>query len=219
MESAIFMIEGGKALEMVKEHIADRQRVQEEVSAMLEELGVSEYSASRTNGVLFRVVFSGVVHQEFCKATGSHGLSSPRKGSSWGKRFMAVKGYKEVAPWIAETFGVPCQISYKYENGHGSRHIGNIFNEFGFLYLGADGPYAMWTPDVPAEVAQCEAIGYTVEEPAKSFVLDFDGCRRIEKEEWEILALQHKLDKQRRAKRIAETGKAVTFLLEQQEGA
>lgn len=197
MESAIFMIESGKPLEMVKEHIADRQRMQAEVNAMLKELGVDEYSASRTNGVLFRVAFNGAVHPEFCKATGSHGLSSPRKGSSWDKRFRAMQGYKEVAPWIAEAFGVPCQISYKCEGGHGSSCIGSMFNECGFLYLGADGPYAMWTPDVPAEVAKHEAAGDTVEEPAKSFVLEFEGCRRIEKEEWEILALQHKLDKRK----------------------
>lgn len=193
MESVIFMIEGGKALEMVKEHIADRQRVQTEIRAMLEELGVDEYSASRTNGVLFRVAFKGPVHPEFCKPTGSHGLSSPRKGSSWDKRFKAMQGYKEVSPWIAEVFNVPCRISYKGKDCHGSRCIGNMFNECGFLYLSQDGPYAMWVPNVPAEVANSEADGYEVEGPAKSFVLAFDGCRRVEKEEWEILALQHKL--------------------------
>lgn len=197
MESVIFIIESGKALEMVKEHIADRQRVQAEVCAILEELGVDQYSASRTNGVLFSVVFKGTVHPEFCKATGSHGLSSPRKGSTWDKRFKAMQGHREVSYWIAEEFNIPCQIKYKSKDGHGSRCIGNMLNECGFLYLGPEGPYAMWVPDVLGEVAKSVGKGHEVEEPAKSFVLEFAGCRRIEKEEWEILVLQNKLDKRK----------------------
>ncbi|MGC5808004.1 hypothetical protein [Ralstonia pseudosolanacearum] len=49
-------------------------------------------------------------------------------------------------------------------------------------------------PDVPGAVARDEAKGYAVAEPAKSFKLEFEGCRRIEQEEWDILVAQHKLE-------------------------
>ena len=52
----------------------------------------------------------------------------------------------------------------------------------------------MWVPNVEAEVAIEIAKGNTVDEPANSFKLKFEGCRRIEPEEWEILALKHKLE-------------------------
>jgi hypothetical protein len=197
-ESLIFAVEGGRALEMVKEHIADRLRVKAETDAMLKELGVDEFSAKKSDGKLISVVFNGPVHAEFCKPNGRHALSCPRKGSSWDKRLKYQKGYRVLSFWIAEEFQIPMQINYKgKETLTGSRCIGNMFNECGFLYLGEDGPYAMWIPDVPTEVAKTIAEGYEVEEPANSFVPVFDGCRRIEKEEWEILVLQNKLAKKK----------------------
>lgn len=197
MESAIFMIEGGKPLEIVKEHISERLRIKAVIKSLAEELGVEDYYINISNGILSGVCFKEKHHPEFTKAKGRDGVSYPKKGTEWCKRFKAQVGFKELNDWIANEFNVPCQINYKYKDGHGSHGIGSMFNECGFLYLGAEGPYAMWVPDVTAEVAKAEAEGYEVEEPAKSFVLEFDGCRRIEKEEWEILALQHKLDKRK----------------------
>jgi len=198
MASIMFMIEGGKVLEMVKEHIAERQIQMKEINAICNELGVDEISSSRSDGTIFRVKFKGAVHPEFCKPTGSHGLSSPKKGTAWHKRFKAQKGYRELSPWIADAFQIPTQLHYKGKGCiSGSTCIGNPFSECGFLYLGEDGPYAMWIPDVESRVASMVEDGYEVDEPANSFVPSFDGCRRIEKEEWEILALQHKLDKRK----------------------
>ncbi|HBA72227.1 MAG TPA: hypothetical protein DCZ63_08585 [Geobacter sp.] len=194
MESAIFMIEGGKPLEMVKEHIAERLRVKAVARALAAELGVDDIYTNRSTGILSGVCFKGKLHPEFTKARGREGVSYPKKGTEWDKRIKAQVGHKEVSGWIAKEFGIPCGIRYKGDNCNGSKMIGSPFNECGFLYLGESGPYAMWTPDVPAEVVKTEADGYEVEEPAKSFVLEFDGCRRIEKEEWEILVLQNKLE-------------------------
>lgn len=200
MESAIFLIEGGKALGMVKEHIAERLRVKAVVHALAKELGVTDVSTNRSTGVLAGVCFKDKPHPDFTKARGCEGVSYPKKGTEWHKRFKAQTGFREVCGWIAEEFNVPCSIRFKNEHGSGGRMIGSPFNECGFLYLGVDGPYAMWIPDVPAEVANQAEQGYEVEEPAKSFVMEFDGCRRIHKEEWEILVLQHKLEQKGNSK-------------------
>lgn len=197
IDSAIFMIEGGRALEMVREYIAERMRVNENNRLLLDELGCERYVSNRRKGTVSGVVFPGDIHPDFRKPS-RDGVSYPRKGTAWDKRFRSQVGYREVSHWIAEEFGIPRSIGYTRDDCSGARCIGNFFNECGFLYFGKDGPYAMWAPDVPAEVAKTVAEGYEVEEPAKSFVFNFDGCRRIEKEEWEILVLQRKL-KQKQA--------------------
>lgn len=192
-KNVIFMIESGKALEMVKQHISERQRVWKEVRLLAKELGVERIQTDRTNGVLRAVNFTSDIHPDFTKPKGRDLSSYPKKGTAWAKRLAAQKGYRDPSEWISTEFTIPLNISYQFKGGHGSSCIGNFLNECGFLYLGEDGPYAMWVPDVPAYVAQYTSNGSTVDEPAASFKLKFDGCRRIEDEEWEILVLQNKL--------------------------
>lgn len=190
---AIFMIEGGRALEMVKAHIEERRRVLRASRAIAGELGAPSFSEDRMNGTLLGVVFPGAIHPDFKKAKGRHTISYPKKGTAWEKRLAEQQGYKPVVRQISGAFSIPLSLTYTTEGGSGGSIIGSPFRECGFLYPGPDGPYAMWVPDVPAEVARQEAKGHVVTEPAKSFRLEFDGCRRIESEEWEILMLQHKL--------------------------
>lgn len=201
-EKAIFMIEGGKALDLVKAFIAERIRVSAEVRALAKELGVEHIYTSRATGVLTGVQFKDKVHPDF-KKPDRKGISFPKKGSEWEKRLREQVGHQDQSAIIANAFNVPLSISYSDDAGSGVRCLGVPFTECGFLYLGADGPYAMWVPDVPAEVAHSESRGYTVGEPAKSFKLEFEGCRRIEREEWEILVAQQKLDEKRAAKAAA----------------
>lgn len=198
--NAIFMIKGGKALELVKQHISERQRVARERSDLARELGVEDVYISNMDGVLLGVRFKGAVHPDF-KKPDRKGISHPKARTAWKERFDAQKGFPRPTTVIAEAFDIPLSLQYGHTegDGHGWRSIGNRFNECGFLYLSVDGPYAMWVPDVPQEVTEAEARGLTIAEPAKSFRLEFDGCKRIEKEEWDILVAQHNLAKKRAA--------------------
>ena len=198
---AIFMIEGGRALEMVRQHIADRQRVREEVAALANELGIKEGSTDRTNGCIRAVVFEGATHPDFCKPKKRDGTSYPKRGTVWSKRFGAQTGYRDAAEWISSEFKVPLSIKYKSNGtfGEGWFRIGSPLTECGFLFMGENGPFALWVPDVAEHVARRAAAGAVVDEPAASFKMEFDGCRRIAKEEWEILVLQHKLDQRKAA--------------------
>jgi hypothetical protein len=199
--NAIFMIDGGKALELVKQHIADKQRVARERGDLARELGVEDIYVSNMDGVLLGVRFkNGDIHPDF-KKPDRKGISRPKARTTWKERFDAQKGFPRPTAVVSEAFDIPLSIKYsdKEGDGHGWRCIGNPFNECGFLYLSVDGPYAMWLPDVPGEVAEAEARGLTIEEPAKSFKLEFEGCRRIEQEEWDILVAQLKLARKRAA--------------------
>lgn len=198
-ENLIFMIEGGKALELVKQHIADRKRVKEANWAMCQELGVENIVTNRFTGKLEAVVFPGERHPDF-KVADRYGACYPKKNTEWAKRLAEAPHYRVPVKVIHEELGVPCSLSYtSHDGGRGGTRIGSMMQECGFLYLSESGPYAMWIPNVPAEVALIEENGKrTVDEPARSFVPVFEGCRRIEKEEWELLVAQYKLEQKRK---------------------
>jgi hypothetical protein len=190
--NVIFLIEGGKPLDLVLAHIAERQRVRGEVAAMFEELGAKQAWTDRTNGRLLAVEFRGAPPDGWTKPD-RKGKSTPTKGTAWAARLKAQRGYPNPVNVIAEAFGVPLVLETKTEKSHGWTRIGSPLTECGFLYLSVAGPYGMWMPDVPAAIAKAEAEGCEVMEPAKSFRMEFDGCRRLEPEEWDILVAQHKL--------------------------
>ena len=205
-DSLIFMIEGGKALELVKKHIADRNRVSASNQEIAKELGADEFFTDRMTGRIVAAVFSGERHPDF-KVKGKNGASFPKKKTEWGKRFSEAQSYIDPCAIIRNEFGIPLSLWYTTSSGgRGISRIGSPLNECGFLYLSKNGPYAMWIPDVQAEIADIESDGKaTVDESARSFVPEFEGCRRIEKEEWEILVAQHKLKNKREQ---AESGAA-----------
>ncbi|QBJ80551.1 hypothetical protein [Aquitalea sp. USM4] len=195
MKSLIFLIEGGKALELIKAHIAQKKVVVAARKAMADELGISEGVTDVIDGRLLAVAFSGQRHPDF-KAPDRKGMSYPKKRSEWEKRFAEAPACKDPVTVIGEELGVPTSISYTNAGGFGGwSSIGNPLRECGFLYLSENGPYAMWIPDIPSAVSSHEADGYQVKEPAKSFIPEFEGCRRIENEEWDIMVARHKLAK------------------------
>lgn len=200
MSSLYFLIEGGKALDLVKSYIEAKLVCHNAVRAVLHELGCTEYYHREMDGTLLGVRFPpGVDVPVDFKKPNRTGHQFPRKGSDWEKRFDALPKYFHESSLIQEELHVPTVISYEKEGKEaGVSRFGNPLNECGFLFLGKDGPYAMWIPDVQAEVTRKEKEGYTVAGPAKSFIAEFEGCRRIEKEEWELLVAQHRLDKKRK---------------------
>lgn len=199
MSSILFLIESGEPLTLVKKHIAEVKRVREEVIALCEELGVRKGSTDRFNGTILGVVFEGPVPDGWKKPDRKHGVSYPKKGSAWSDRLQKhqARGFESPVSVISDSFGVPCYISYKTQGGHGSRCIGNMLAECGWLYLSESGPFAMWIPDVEAAVKEHTDQGHVVEEPAASFKPLIPGARRIVQEEWDLLVAQHQLEKKR----------------------
>ena len=196
-DSLLFMIEGSPMLPLVRQHIAEVLRVREANKQLLDplhkEYGVERVSVDRENGTVLAVMFPKKVHPDFTKPSGRNRTSHPKKGTEWASKFAAQQGHEGASHIISSTLNIPLSIEYSDADGKGSRIIGGFFDECGFLYLSEEGPYAMWIPDVQAEVADDVKRGYTVEEPAASFKPEFPGCKRIEQEEWDILVAQHKL--------------------------
>jgi hypothetical protein len=185
MNDAIFLIEDGKALELVRKHIQERDRVLKQALVLSKELGVTQVWTSIDNGVLVSVQFPDAVHADFTKPR-DHG-SKPKRGTEWAKKFAAQVGYENPSNLIMDAFNIPCTIGYGEDGKMGFTRIGMPYLECGFLYLGEDGPYAMWVPDFEEKVQADIAAGQIVAEPARSFRMQFEGCRRITQAEWDLM--------------------------------
>lgn len=189
----IFLIESGPALDLVKHHIQERKRVHQACLELLKTLCVREVWRDIRTGIVSAVRLPQGLYPEFTKPD-RKGRSWPKKGTEWAAKFKAQIGHQSQVHLISDRFNIPLVIAFDRPDGSfGSTCIGSPLNECGFLYCGEEGPYAMWVPNVPEAVAQKEAEGYTVEEPAKSFNLEFPGCHPILEEEWELIVALHKL--------------------------
>ena len=196
-DNLIFLIESGRALQLVQHHIAEVLRVNAANRAISEELGITAGTTDPFTGVLLGVVFPGVVPQGWTKPSRNR-LSYPKKGSVWAQRMRDQKGYDNPSVAIEEAFAIPTNLEYTNAGGgSGCRAIGHMFKPCGFLYLSKDGPYALYIPDVQAAVREATLRGQDALEPAKSYVPAIEGCRQIDEEEWDLLVAQHNLAKKR----------------------
>lgn len=211
MSSVIYLIEGGKALQLVKRHLEEVKRVRQEVRLIADELGITEGQTNPFTGVLHSVVFTrGAVPDGWTKPDRKHGVSYPKKGTPMAARFAAQVGYPDPAKVISDELGIPVDVDYTRGNGwHGSRCIGdNPFRPCGWLYCSGEGPFALFAPDVVREVKALTEEGYTVEGVAASFTGVIEGCRRIEDEEWDIVVAQHALQSKRENAKATQEGGA-----------
>ena len=195
MNHLLFLIEGGRPLELVQQHLAEKERVRLSNLEICNELGITRAYCDHTSGVIRGAVFATPDSREGWKKADRKGVSFPKKGSEWFARLAAQVGYEDPAALIAKELGVPTSLGYKEPNGksEGWRMLGNPFRACGFLWISPEGPFAMWIPDVPGEVAKSKAEGYLVEEPANSFKPEFPGCKPMLEEEWNFLCADHDL--------------------------
>lgn len=199
-EKTLYIIESGKALKLVKQHIAHRVRIRKEGVDLLKELGRLDASVwtHRSTGVISCISARRGQQPEGFTVPDSQGRTWPKKGTDWAKRFADQQGYPTPATEIAKAFDVPLSLDYQSKDGgKGWRRIGFPLSECGYLFMGNTGPYALWIPDVEKIIADCEANGKTITGDAKKFDMTIKGCRRIEQEEWEIMVLQHQLEQKR----------------------
>jgi hypothetical protein len=195
---AYFLVEGGRALELAKQYLADIERVRNEVREMSLELGITHGVTSRLDGTLMAADFPGEVHPDF-KKPDRNGHSYPKKGTAWHARLENQKGWANPVKLITEEYGIPLSIPYKSPDGEGWTSIGIPLKECGFLYPCPEGPFAIYAPDVPAYVEEMKAEGKTIkEEKVRDFEFDIPGTRRITREEWDLVVAEFKVAKQRR---------------------
>lgn len=194
-DKLIYLIESGPALQAIKDHIAERKRVQTEVLTLAARYGVEQGSICRSTGVLLGVQFRPRQgHPDFCKPR--KGVSYPKKGTEAKAAFMRQKGHESESKVISELFCVPLCLNWTHPDGSNwGCCVAFPLTECGFLYFSEAGPYALWIPNVPSAIARMEAEGKKVQQ---SFNPDLPGCRQLMREEWDFMVAQHQLEKKRR---------------------
>lgn len=208
--SLYYIIEGGQALELVQAHIRDLLATDGARAALIKEISdeapVTDAYRHIDTGVLLGVRFErGHHHPDFTKPSGRSKSCHPKQGTHWIERFNQQPKIETKPIHLADAYKIPLSMSYvKIADGkeqeEGFMHLGFPLNEVGFLYLSKDGPYGMWTPDVGAYVKAKEDQGYTVTGACAVWDPDgLEGCRRVKKEEWELLVAQHNLKKAQEA--------------------
>ncbi|PAT39171.1 hypothetical protein CK623_11465 [Vandammella animalimorsus] len=190
-DSVIYMIESDPALSLVKRHIAERKRAWAEAKVLADEYGATHCSFNHLDGRLASLGFEGEPHPQFKKPRNGH--CYPKKGSEAAAKFAALQGYEYSCTVISQALGVPLSLRWDQpdDGSRGWMNIGSPFQECGWLYLSEDGPYALWIPNVQAAIEHLHQQGKTVDPPA--FDMQLPGCRRLLREEWDLLVAQHKL--------------------------
>lgn len=197
--NAYYLIESAHMVDMVKAYIADFERANAVNAELCREIGgVKACWLDQTSKAIYAVKFEGKHHPDFTKPRAT-GFSRPKKGSAWAKRFAENKGieYPDVYR-INDLFNVPFSLSYKTDDGEGSMLIGYFPKPAGFLFASEDGPLGLYIPDVARYVTSFEKRGIEVDPDVKSFDMNLEGCRRILKEEWELIAAKHELAQQQK---------------------
>lgn len=192
-ESLYFLIEGGKALELVKRHIQEVKAAETRAIKLCKEIGAKYWTGDKLTGRLTGVVFAPgqTPHPDFLKP-GRFGICYPRKKSEWFNRIQAVKGHPITSELISQELGVPVTLHWK----NAFMHLGHPFKQAGFVYPSEDGPYGMYIPDVQSAIKA--ARRGLPNEPERSFKPEFEGCKRILRQDWELIVAQHDVAEARR---------------------
>jgi hypothetical protein len=193
-DSIYFMVESGPVLDLAKKVALERVEVNKTLREYAASIGARKIWTSGFDGSLSGVEFEGAVPDGFTKPD-RKGVSKPKKGSKYEQEFADLPLPMNDALAIQELLNVPFRISYEYKNGgKGSAAIGHPFVEAGFLWLGTDGPFCMYIPDVQAAVSMYEKDGAVVDDHCKNFKAEFEGCRRIHEEEWKLEVAKFNLE-------------------------
>lgn len=200
LERIYFMVEGGRALELVHEHLRAVAAVREANSKFVLAVGGMRYRAMPDDGSLTAIEFNGPPPSGFTRPD-RNGASRPKRGTRLAEEMGALPRYENISMRISAELSVPLSLIYVDAEGTetGWSLIGYPLDECGFLSLGDNGPFAMYIPDVPACVRDAETTGRVVAASVKGFAPEFAGCRRIELEEWDALVAQRNLERKRAA--------------------
>lgn len=202
-----FLIEGtGRAKELVTQYIAERAAAVQAINTFAKKVGASAYQTERETLRLAGLTFDGPVPQGWKSIGGTSRRGgaqsfSPRKGSAEHAEMQSLPTLSLTPEKVAQALGIPTMIDYVDAKG---AYAGGVIlslsgDECGFAYPTASGPFLLWIPDVEKAVESCEktlpsiAPHLSVSPDIKNFRPEFEGCRKILREEWDVIVAQHAL--------------------------
>lgn len=192
-----FEVLSGRALELVRDHIAAETANDDRNRALAAEMGAYQFWKDPCRGTLTAVAFEGKVPTDFTKPARG-GRTVPKKDSPWRERLENQQGYDCRCIALGQELGIVTSIGYS-GNGtaQGSSVIGHGFQRIHVLYLGAEGPCAIVFADPRSSIKSYKDRGYAVDEACENFKAELPGCRLILEEEWKLAVAQHELSEAR----------------------
>ena len=185
---------------------AERTVAVQAINDFSKKVGASAYQTERGTLRLVGMTFDGPAPQGWKSIGGTSrrgGKQSfaPRKGSVERMAMRALPIISNNPGKIAEALGIPTMIDYVDAKG---AYAGGVVlalpgDECGFAYPATSGPFLLWIPDVEKAVESCEktlpniAPHLSVSPDIKSYRPEFEGCRKILREEWGVIVAQHAL--------------------------
>lgn len=196
-KNSYFLIEGpGVAMNLITEWLAARDEALDRAFSMLHELGVTHHTRDDSTGVVTGVAFPrGEVPAGWTKPD-KYGVSRPKKGTDEYKRFNAQVGHPKASPLIKSAFNIPTSMKCEGPNGERFIEMGHWFEPCGFATMGDTPPFLLVIPNVAYYVAKAEAEGYTVPAEVKAFKPEFEGCRAITEDDWDLMVLRAEKSKE-----------------------
>lgn len=194
-KQSYFLVEGhGKVQELVEQWLKEYLAAVERAIALVKEIGVEHHTRDEDTGILTGIVFpKGKTPDGWIKPD-KRGVTRPKKGTDWAKRFKDQKGCQKFSPLFEKAFNIPTTMWPVDVEGEKHRvTMGHWFTPCHLVSTGKQ--HAVVIPNVAFYVAESEAKGLTVPDEVKSFKPEFEGCRQITREDWEIIEIQHEASK------------------------
>lgn len=194
-KQSYFLIEGeGKAKELVENWLQEWSDAVDRTIAFVKEIGAERHTRSEDTGVLTGVVFDKGQAPDGWIKPNKRGITRPKKGTELYKRFNSQKGCEKFSPIFAKAFSIPTTMWPTDAEGKQCRvEMGHWFTPCQLVSNGKQ--HCVIIPNVAYYVAKAEAEGLTVPEDVKAFKPQFEGCRAITREDWELIEIQHQSTK------------------------
>ncbi len=203
MTDNYYVIESGQVLDLIKQHISERHAAVKEAHQLMKELGVETagYYDDIFDGKLVALNVEEKPNKEFNKPKRRNGgwYCSPKAGTEWHTRFKQQKGYDKRCVRLSEHLKLPTGYSFADETGKTvacGTLASRIIQNCGFLYLSNNGPFAMWVENLTERLEKLKKQypDLTLSEPSEPISMEFEGCRPILKEEWDLMVAQHNVE-------------------------
>lgn len=198
-KSLYFLVEGpGPVMDAAKAAVAQHIHNIGKRNEILNELGVTHFKGYREE--ISSVFFPNEVPAGFVKAgkrAADRGYWRPKAGTPMHARFEELRRLPK-GPDLHELLGYDYGVAYakESEDRTGWRALGHPLDPAGFAWPHQDGPYMLYIPDAVTPAQEYIDKGYTITNGV-NMNPQYEGCRRITKNEWDLIVLTHKVNQEK----------------------
>ena len=198
-----WLVEGeGQVKEFAVAYAKERAFVVGQAEAFCIKHGASSFSSAPDTKEVVGVTFPGPVPEGWKSigGTAKRGaqLFAPKHGTDARREMDALPRMTLTMRDVATALGIPTLVEFDAEDGQygGSATISLPGHECGFAYPSLEGPFLLWTADYEEAFKMAEqfASDHGLKFSRPDAPDGFEGCRKILKEEWDLVLAKRTFD-------------------------